>query len=275
MEAVLREDAPLRQVPEAFWRQLRSATERVLMLDYDGTLAPFTVDRMQAVPYPGVAEVLAEIHGCSHTRIVLVSGRKLSELQELLRLDPAPEAWGSHGIEHYYPDGRYEAAQLNDAAAASLRRAEAWAREQGYGDRLECKTGCVVLHWRGADEHEIYTLRESAQQAWSGLAGGSTELRDFDGGLELRLRGTDKGAAVRQALQGAASNACSAYLGDDLTDEDAFTALEGRGLTVLVRPELRKTRAQVWLRPPDELLQFLWRWQEVCQLQTELEGESG
>jgi trehalose 6-phosphate phosphatase len=53
-----------------------------------------------------------------------------------------------------------------------------------------------------------------------------------------------------------------AYLGDDRTDEDAFMALRGRGLAVLVRPDLRATAAEVWIRPPDELLLFLQRWEQ-------------
>jgi trehalose-6-phosphatase len=51
-----------------------------------------------------------------------------------------------------------------------------------------------------------------------------------------------------------------AYLGDDRTDEDAFHALRGRGLTVLVRDQPRPTLAEVQLRPPQELIQFFRDW---------------
>jgi trehalose-phosphatase len=196
---VLQGNAPLRQVPEEFWARLRTATQRVLLLDYDGTLAPFTVDRMQAVPYPGVAEVLAEINTCSHTRIVLISGRQLSELHELLKLEPTPEVWGSHGGEHYFPDGRYEVQEPATTAAQALHDAEAWARQQGYVEQLECKTGCVALHWRGEDMKRIDAIRDAAQAAWKPLLNDDLELRDFNGGLELRQRGTDKGTAVAAA----------------------------------------------------------------------------
>ena len=60
------------------------------------------------------------------------------------------------------------------------------------------------------------------------------------------------------------ADVAAAYLGDDATDEEAFATLGGRGLTVLVRPEFRATTAQVWLRPPDELFDFLDRWIEAC-----------
>jgi trehalose-6-phosphatase len=52
----------------------------------------------------------------------------------------------------------------------------------------------------------------------------------------------------------------AAYLGDDATDEDAFKAIRGRGIGVLVRPQFRATAADFWLKPPEELLEFLERW---------------
>ena len=56
-----------------------------------------------------------------------------------------------------------------------------------------------------------------------------------------------------------------AYLGDDRTDEDAFEAIAGKGLGVLVRPERRPTAAEVWLKPPGELLDFLDQWQRRAE----------
>lgn len=60
-------------------------------------------------------------------------------------------------------------------------------------------------------------------------------------------------------------SAAIAYLGDDLTDEDAFQALDTRGLRVLVRDALRPTAADIWLQPPDELLDFLRSWRQTCE----------
>jgi trehalose-6-phosphatase len=51
-----------------------------------------------------------------------------------------------------------------------------------------------------------------------------------------------------------------AYLGDDMTDEDAFAVMKPRGIGVLVRPEFRETAADIWIRPPRELLAFLGHW---------------
>jgi len=82
----------------AFLDQLRSASTRVLLLDYDGTLAPFTVDRSLALPYPNVAERLMRIMKTG-TRVVLISGRPAREVVSLIGIDPHPEIWGSHSLE--------------------------------------------------------------------------------------------------------------------------------------------------------------------------------
>ena len=83
---------------------------------------------------------------------------------------------------------------------------------------------------------------------------------DFDGGLELRALGHNKHHAVKTVLSETPGDSCVAYLGDDVTDEDAFSAIKARGLSVLVRPEPRATRADLWIQPPGELVDFLERW---------------
>jgi len=59
-------------------------------------------------------------------------------------------------------------------------------------------------------------------------------------------------------------NTTVAYLGDDSTDESALRAMLGRGISVLVRPKWRPTAAQFWLKPPEELLDFLGLWLKAC-----------
>lgn len=56
----------------------------------------------------------------------------------------------------------------------------------------------------------------------------------------------------------------AAYLGDDLTDEDAFRAIRGRGTGILVREEFRPTAAGFLLKPPEDVLDFLARWNEAA-----------
>jgi trehalose-phosphatase len=89
-------------------------------------------------------------------------------------------------------------------------------------------------------------------------------LLPFDGGLELRAPGKNKGDAVNTILNEAGPKVAAAYLGDDQTDENAFRAIKERGVSILVRPEPRPTVADVWLRPPEELGRFLREWLTAC-----------
>ena len=117
------------------------------------------------------------------------------------------------------------------------------------------------MHWRGLSRAHAEKVRKQVMQLWAPLlADCGLTLLKFDGGVELRTPSKDKGDAVRTILSETDPNSAIAYLGDDQTDEDAFRALKGRGLAVLVRGESRLTAADVWLRPPNELLGFLMEW---------------
>ena len=246
----------------AFYERIDSAPERVLMLDYDGTLAPFRIDPSEAVPYPGVVQALDEIAQGGMTRVVVVSGRPAEELPSLLALAQPPEIWGAHGRERLLPDGRLVIEELDAdarralAAAADLTRAFI-----PKGARIEQKRGSVALHWRGLPPVVGASLEAEAKAAWSSIAArGVLEILSFDAGLELRARGCTKEDAVKSVLSETGEESAIAYLGDDITDEDAFRAVKKRGLAVLVRAELRETQADLWLRPPAELLAFMLRW---------------
>lgn len=244
-----------------FFTQIASPRPRALLLDYDGTLAPFRVERDQATLHPALRAPLQAICQARQTRVVVISGRALHDLIPLLGLEPLPELWGCHGWERLLPDGQSRAPELAPELRAALNDAREWAAAAGLGARCEWKPTGVALHWRGMDEQELRPLRERAQAAWSSLTGDlEIDLREFDGGLELRARGRDKGYAVAQILRELPANAVVAYAGDDDTDEDAFAMLAGRGLTILARPSYRRTSAELWLRFPDEWARFLEAW---------------
>jgi trehalose-phosphatase len=243
-----------------FFNELTKARARLLILDYDGTLAPFREQRDQALPYPGVREALTQLQAGHGTRVVLV----LESLVPLVGLDPAPEMWGSHGWERRSPEGRFTTVRPGERARAGLERARTLAGFAAAA-QWEFKPARVALHWRGLPAPRADAIRGQAQGAWPALCGEyGLELHEFDGGLELRVPGVDKGTAVTALLAESGPGTVAAYLGDDRTDEDAFRALAGRGLAILVREELRPTAAAVWLRPPGELLDFFQRWIAAC-----------
>jgi trehalose-phosphatase len=249
---------------QAFFDGLSHATQCVLLVDYDGTIAPFDERPERARPYPQVASALEELIEQGATRVVIVSGRDLAELLPLLPFKRRPEVWGAHGWQRLLPDGRLVKREPSVAVAAKLDAAERLMRHLMHkGARLERKPASAAVHWRGLPAEVAAEIHADARKSWQGLADtGAVELMDFDGGLELRAIGHNKHDAVKTVLSETPGDGVVAYLGDDITDEDAFAAIKARGLSVLVRPEPRATRADLWLQPPGELTEFLAHWRQ-------------
>jgi trehalose-6-phosphatase len=184
----------------------------------------------------------------------MVSGRDAIELIPLLAVEPHPEVWGLHGLQRVKTDGSIEVSPLDEPTLKALAVADDWLVTQ------------QLQH--AADIHRRVML------GWTGIAKQSgLDLLHFDGGVEIRSKKANKGTAVRILLSEMDPDAPAAYLGDDTTDEDAFQAINGLGLSILVRPVWRPTAAQLWLRPPGEVLDLLTRWL-VCQERDESGDET-
>jgi trehalose 6-phosphate phosphatase len=248
-----------------FFDLLSAASTRVLLIDYDGTIAPFRADRSRAIPYPGVPPLLDRINKYCGTRLIVLTGGSAVRIPSLLGLNPQPEIWGACGLERLYPNGRYEGAEITDRDLDALARAESSLNEEHLGEYVEIGPGGVAVHWRGMEPPEILEIRTNAYRILSPLAAGNgLVIADFDGGVELRVPSASAGDAIRSILLETDADTPVAYLGDDTPDEDAFRVLHNRGLTALVRPKYRFTAAELWLRPPGELVGFLKTWIYAC-----------
>jgi len=249
-----------------FLEAVAAAPARLLMLDYDGTLAPLRKERDRVYPYPGMAAAVRKIMNGGRTRVVIVSGRELSELILRLGIQPLPELWGLHGMQRRRTNGRVETARVKQCYRDALSDAGRWLDYQELRHTAEFKTGSIAAHWRGLSDSAAEEIRARVLLGWEPIADWSgLQMLEFDGGVEIRAPGVDKGDVVRILLGEEGAGVVSAYLGDDSTDESAFRAIRGRGLSVLVRPEWRETAAQLRLKPPEEVLDFLAQWLAACQ----------
>ena len=251
---------------DEFFSGFAAGARPLLLLDYDGTLAPFRVDRFQARPWAGVRELLERIQGQRRTRMVVITGRPAAEIAPMLGLDPSLEVWGLHGAERLYPGGRRELEQAPAATQKKLEELREYLKRDSLGGLFEDKANGVVMHWRGATHIRAAQIEQRTRELFEPLARmEGLALLEFDAGLELRA-GRNKGGAVEVILAEAGGVGSAAFLGDDLSDEAAFRAVRRvgkRGLSVLVRRDFRETAAEIWLRPPGELLVFLERWEKA------------
>jgi trehalose 6-phosphate phosphatase len=245
----------------AAWRAAWRATGcLVLLLDFDGTLAPI-VDRPEdAAALPEARDAVRLLAGRGDVRVAVISGRGLADVRGRLELEGADYA-GNHGMEiegpglsEVHPEARAARPRL-DSAAAAVRPLV----EEVPGALLEDKGLTLSVHYRMADAQAAARLRERVRAAVEPLEG----LRLTEGKMVLEIRPRvewHKGRAVRFLLDRIRPQQGSPilYLGDDTTDEDAFRELEGRGEGVLVAEVLPEaTAARSWLRDPAEVAELL------------------
>ena len=198
----------------------------LLFLDYDGTLAPIVADPAAAVPHPAVPDLvaeLAEVHP-----VVVVTGRDLAALSRLL--GGRVRAVGLHGAEEGWSDGTVEARAGEEHADALARLRAAVPEAEGVG--VEDKGAAFAVHYRAAPDPEV---ARAALETWAEAVPAGLVPIWGKRVVELRPEGVSKGTAVAR-IAAAHPDRTPVYLGDDVTDEDAFAALQAlRQTTVTVK----------------------------------------
>ena len=211
-----------------------------LFLDFDGTLVDLaeTPDAIRVDPaLPSLLKRLAERLG---GRVAIVSGRSIEDLERHMDCTGMAIS-GSHGLELRLSDGTHVplAAPID---LSDVRDQVAAFAAQTKGLLIEDKPRSVALHYRLAQQEA-----EKVRSFMAGLArrqGLTVQAGKMV--VELRPKGADKGDAVRAFMSEAPfAGARPIFIGDDLTDEDAFeaaAALGGAG--ILVGPE--RASAAAW-----------------------------
>ena len=249
----------------SFFAELSRASSRALVLDYDGTLARFCTDPERAISYPGIQALLGRIQDTANTRMVVVTGRRAMDAAQLLGIKRI-EVWGCHGLERLHADGTYEMPKVDPRVIRAIETADQLLATEGLSSLLEHKPAATAIHWRGLETEAANTVMRKVQAVWSRLPNkAGLSLLRFDGGMEIRAAARNKGDAVRTIVSEMGESASIAYLGDDKTDEDAFAALQGYGLSVLVKSSYRPTVADVWIRPSEGVIGFLTDWANACE----------
>jgi trehalose 6-phosphate phosphatase len=249
-----------------FWGLLRSAQHAILLLDYDGTLAPFHADRMRAEPLEGILPALEKLLEIDNTTTVLVSGRPVAEIQTLTGLDNLIIA-GTHGFEIFRPGDGIARTLPADDTLERLNSIEGIAAEIVGPELAERKIATVALHTRKLDPETAAAAQQRFRANVAPLIGAELEVRDFNGGVEVRVPARDKGIALREILAELPAADLIVYIGDDDTDEDAFKALPDNGIGIKVGPPGSPTAAAGRLDSCDDVLRFLTHWIAIrtCQ----------
>ena len=221
------------RLPEPLIGAMReiARTKRLLVaLDFDGTLAPEVDDPEQARATPEAREAVLRLLAMPHTRVALISGRAIGSLENVADLPDNALLVGSHGIELRLdtPDVRLnlDDDELDRREVLNKVLVEvADAIDQVW---IEEKPAGFALHTRLATEKDsrmahLVALRETAAED------DDLTVRSGKNVLEFSVRSTTKGEAVEHLRAYTAATAVF-FAGDDVTDEDAFAALDADDL---------------------------------------------
>lgn len=231
-----------------------------VFLDYDGTLTPIVERPDLALLGEAMRDTLRDL--AARCSIAVISGRDLADVRRLVGLDGLVYA-GSHGFDIAGPNGLRIEHEGGAAFAAAVKRATDELRRALAGIEgalVESKRFAVAVHYRQVAAGGVPHVEQAVERVVAAVP----ELKMTGGKKVFELRPRfdwDKGKAVLwllDALGQSGSDVLPLYIGDDLTDEDAFRALLGRGVTVFVGPE-HHTDAEYLLDDVEQVGAFLAR----------------
>lgn len=247
---------PILEHLDEFQRRLATRTP-ALFLDYDGTLTPIVARPELAQLSDLTRELLRMV--AERMPVAVVSGRDRADVQQLVGLEQLAYA-GSHGFDIITPDGAVR--QTGSPFLAAIDAAEAALRQSLTdvpGVLVERKRYSIAVHYRNASEDDLSFIAQSV----GSIARQHTDLKIGTGKKVYEVRPDidwHKGSAVLwlfDALGLDAQSHLPIYIGDDVTDEDAFKAIRKRGVGILVAAEPRDTAAHYRLESVDDVFKFL------------------
>jgi trehalose 6-phosphate phosphatase len=233
--------------------------QAAVFLDYDGTLTPIAPRPELALMAPEMRETVRSLGRCCTTAIV--SGRALADVAQLVDLAELYYA-GNHGFEisgpHHtdicYEPGRRFLSAVNDVS----KRIESGI-EGIDGAFVENKAYSLSVHYRLAARERVPEVERVVDEVLAAFP--TLTKRHGKEVFEIRPKiDWDKGKAVLWLLEALGLNGPAVlpiYVGDDVTDEDAFAALKGRGIGVLVSDVPRSSSADYSLHDNGEVKVFL------------------
>ncbi|MEZ5380014.1 MAG: trehalose-phosphatase [Acidimicrobiales bacterium] len=210
-------------------RQLARVPNLLVACDYDGTMAELTDDPMQAFPHRNSVAAVRALAEQANTHVAVISGRSLRDLATLSRFPEEIRLVGSHGSEF---DLGFSA-ELSDELIERRRQITEAVQAIGarHGARVEGKPTGVVLHFRGLPPEVADAARAEVVRGPAGLPGISTRNgRDV---VEMSVIQTNKGWAL-DTIRSQVGASAVVFVGDDVTDEDAFRTLAGPDVGIKV-----------------------------------------
>jgi trehalose-phosphatase len=238
MESAARPLTDIGHLAEEIQRR-RGGRHLLLLCDFDGTLCPFNADPRAVTLGDGMARVLGSLASRSDCSLGVISGRRLQDVRDRVTVPGELYIAGFHGLEIHAPGETFLHPEASAAAATMHAIAESVRPRLAAlpGVFVENKDFSIVLHYREAEP----AVRVAAQSFFMDAARGEIDagrLRLLPGACVIELLpaiGWHKGSAlewIRERIERLHGPTFTMYIGDDVTDEDAFRAVGPGGMTI-------------------------------------------
>jgi trehalose 6-phosphate synthase/phosphatase len=218
----------------AIHKHYQRSKNRCLLLDYDGTLVPFSRIPSEASPDNALRDLLTRLSADPKNHVVIVSGRDISSLERWLGNLPVSLV-AEHGAAFRLHKGNWQQqAAVSDQWKEEIRRVMQLFVLRCAGSFVEEKTNTIAWHYRNTQTGLGFSRSRELLNTLSQLTQNTT-LQVIDGNkvIEVRIGGFDKGLVALKIIaeQDPDFVLC---MGDDTTDEDMFKALAGEAYTIKI-----------------------------------------
>ena len=262
-------------------RAIENAKDVVIFLDYDGTLTKIVSKPSEAKLSQRAKEIIEKLASLENTHVGVISGRKLEDVMSRVGIEGIWYA-GNHGLDviignignkRYH---RYEFVDENFREILKRIAEQLEERTKGIeGIIVENKGSTIAFHYRNVEKKRVKEVKKifmETLQPW--VDAGLVNLHKGKMVLEVwpAIR-WNKGLAMFMLLSECKieTEKCALfYLGDDITDEDAFKLINTRkkrgkkrdkrikySIPIFVGDRIKKTNARFYLKGPDEVISYL------------------
>ncbi|HEY6953989.1 MAG TPA: bifunctional alpha,alpha-trehalose-phosphate synthase (UDP-forming)/trehalose-phosphatase [Flavisolibacter sp.] len=233
------------------------ANKRCILLDYDGTLAPYQKLPSMAAPSEDLIQLLKQLTQDPSNEIVIISGRDINTLEKWLGKLPLNMIAEHGACAKYHGEDWKEQVSINTEWKEQIRPLMQLFVDRCAGSFIEEKKSTLAWHYRNTNQELGFMRSRELRNALLQLTA-NTALQVVDGNkvLEVRMVGVDKGMAAVNMISGFEPDFVLC-IGDDVTDEDMFRAMRDKGYTIKIGRA--NTSAQYTILSQKEVFPFLQR----------------
>jgi trehalose 6-phosphate phosphatase len=246
------------QLDETPVASLGDRSSLALFLDIDGTLVPIAATPADVRPSPQLPNLLTRAAAQLGNALAIVSGREIISIDQVTR-GVVPYAAGSHGAEFRLGLGQPVLRPGPQPDIAGLEADVLDCMKDWPGLLIEPKRAGLAVHYRMAP-HLGPRVRDELEAMLARRGQKDLALLQGDHVVEVRSPAHNKGEAVRLIMKEPAfQNRRPVFIGDDVTDEDGFLAVQDLGGTAIIVGERRPTLATHKLHAVADVLDLLSR----------------